>query len=165
MKSRSFPTEYSCYSDVDADAAAGTGAPEVALAYRLRVLFETKITARYRNSFRGELGRTQAEVLEYLYENGSSRAQNIAEAIHIPKQHVSKIVTQFIADGLVVSNPSESDKRAKQLTLTQKGKQLINEHLAISNQAFLEQLDTLTSEERQDLAQSMKVIVSLLEKI
>lgn len=138
---------------------------EVALAYRMRVLFEAKVTSKYRKSFKGELGRTQAEVLEYLYEYGPSRAQAIAEAIHVPKQHVSKILAQFSTDKLVSSSTSKEDKRAKVVCLTSEGKALIESHLADSAQVFMHRLENLTQKERDELTTSMESIIALLEKI
>lgn len=147
------------------EASSVLDVPEVTLAYRMRVLFEEKVTSSYRNSFKGELGRTQAEVLEYLYEYGPSRAQSIADAIHVPKQHVSKILAQFIKDNLIISNKSSEDKRAKIVSLTNQGKSLIETHLKVSALEFENRLQRLTNKERDELTTAMESIIALLEKI
>lgn len=136
---------------------------EVSLAYRMRVLFEAKVTSNYRNSFKGELGRTQAEVLEYLYEYGESRAQDIANAIHVPKQHISKILNQFTQSGFISSRRSSQDGRAKVVILTNKGRAFLEAHLQQSAQHFLTQLTKLTKKERDELTSSMEKIIALLE--
>ena len=61
---------------VDDDAAAGAGAEPageknagnatLAPAYRMRVVFERKVVAPYRDTYRGELGQAQVELLELL---------------------------------------------------------------------------------------------------
>lgn len=135
------------------------------LAYRLQVLFEDKVIAGYRDSFRGELGRTQAEVLERLYEHGPTRTQDLADALHVPKQHVSKIVAAFQKAGLVASAPDPSDGRAKTICITDAGRSLIDRHIHESGQRYLALIDGLSADEREELAASMERLIALFERI
>ena len=145
--------------------AADGGDARTRLAYRMRVLFERKIMADYRETFRGELGRTQAEVLEHLYEYGSARPVQIAEAIHVPKQHVSKIVGRLQEAGLVRSAPSELDGRAKVVELTERGRAYLDEHIARSSRLTQERVERLSAREQGELAEALATLVRLLEKM
>ena len=135
------------------------------LAYRMRVLFEEKLMADYRDTFRGELGRTQSEVLEHLYEHGPRQSSEIAEAIRVPKQHVSKIVSRLVGSGLVETRPNERDGRARTVFLTDSGRAYLDRHIEKSNQLALKRFKRLTPLEQDELVASMETLVRLLEKM
>lgn len=135
------------------------------LAYRMRVLFEEKLMADYRDTFRGELGRTQSEVLEHLYEHGPRQSSEIAEAIRVPKQHVSKIVSRLVGSGLVETRPNERDGRARTVFLTDSGRAYLDRHIEKSNQLALKRFERLTPLEQDELVASMETLVRLLEKV
>lgn len=145
--------------------AEGHDDMRTALAYRMRVLFEEKLMADYRSTFRGRLGRTQAEVLEHLYEHGPCRPQQVAEAIHVPKQHVSKIVSRLAGDGLVETRPCEHDGRARTVALTDAGRAELDEHIEKSNRMALARIERLSPSEQGELVTTMDTLVRLLEKM
>ena len=68
-------------ADAAATAVTGTeradeksaGNATLAHAYRMRVVFERKVVAPYRDTYRGELGQAQVELLELLYQHGPLR--------------------------------------------------------------------------------------------
>lgn len=136
-----------------------------ALASRLRVLFGEKFMADYRNTFRGELGRTQAEVLEYLYEHGSHQPNEIAAAIHIPKQHVSKIVRQFADIGFVSTTQSKQDRRACIVEITDSGRLFIDKHIEQSKQLAQVRINHLSCTEQKQLVDTMEALICILEKM
>ena len=88
-------------------------------------LFNKKVTSAFWSSFKGQYGRTQAEVLVYLMEHEASQASQMAEDLNIPKQHASKIVRGLMEDGLVLAAVSPEDRRANRLSLSPKGKALL----------------------------------------
>jgi len=136
----------------------------VQTAYRLRVLFEQKITAEYFNSFKGHFGRVQVEVLSYLYEREHARVQELANALNIPKQHASKIMIRLEEQNLVCKQSDPNDKRSTLFFLSDDGIQLMEKHLAVSNDAFGERMEKLSADEQQKLISSMELLTSMLER-
>lgn len=62
-------------------------------------------------------------VLEEIYELGDGCTQKqISEEIRYPKQMINPVVKSFIEDGLVTLREIPSDRRNKEITLTEKGK-------------------------------------------
>ena len=135
------------------------------IAYQLGVLFEEKIISFYRESYKGKFGKSQIEVLDYMYEHSIVRGQDISEALNISKQHTSKILLKFQEMGLIDSCADISDKRAKQFHLTEQGKQYVENHITMSNIHFEEMIKKLTETEQREMVHAMQVMNTLLEKM
>ena len=135
------------------------------LAYRLQVLFDDLVISGYRDSFRGELGRTQAELLERLCEHGPACAQDLSRALHLPKQHVSRIVDAFARAGMVSVTPSTTDRRSKVIDVTDEGRSLIDRHVQESGERYLALIERLSDDERAELVDAMTRLIRLFEKL
>ncbi|MBQ3076286.1 MAG: winged helix DNA-binding protein [Clostridia bacterium] len=135
------------------------------LAYRLRVLFEQKITAHYFDSFKGTFGRVQVEVLSLLYDRRTVRAGELVELLNISKQHASKILLRLEEQGLVTWQEDPADRRRTLFQLSPQGQQLMSDHLAHSNRIFDEGLLRLSESERRTLHEAMLTMTELLERL
>ena len=133
------------------------------LAFRTGELFNQKITAVFWDSFRGEYGAAQAKALVYLYDHGQAKAAELALALDVPKQHISKMAKGFAADGLVETHPCPGDQRANLLALTAKGKVLLQKHYAVSNAYFDNCIKTLTPEQARKFTTAMQQMCDILE--
>lgn len=65
----------------------------------------------------------QLAVLETLFHQQSATQKQICELWMVPKQTISTICTQYIAEGVLMWAASE-DKREKRLSLTDRGREL-----------------------------------------
>lgn len=135
------------------------------IAYRLRTLFEQKVTQEYYDSFKGRFGRVQVEVLSDLYENKTVRIQELAGRLNIPKQHASKIISRLEEQELILSSPDPGDGRSVLYALNETGRALVEQHLLLSNRRFLERLNKLSPSERQVMMEAMGTVARLLEKM
>ena len=135
------------------------------LAYQLRILFDQKITSAYWDSYKGQLGKVQIEVLDYLYNNRIARVYEIAENLNIPKQHASKILSQFEQMGFVNKKPDAEDKRGALFSLTESGIIFIQDHISYSDGKFLNLMEQLECQERENFADAMRIMVTILEKL
>ena len=135
------------------------------LAYKLQVLFEKKVTGVYRNSYKGEFGKVQVEVLDFLYEQKEGRVQTIADTLLIPKQHASKIILRLVELNLVESKTDTADKRSTLFYLSEKGTKLVEEHIKASNEHFYSLLNHLSKAQEEQFVQSMETLTQLLEKM
>ena len=134
------------------------------LAFKTGKLFNSMITDAFWDSFKGELGRTQVEMLVYLYDHEQAQASEIAEALNISKQHVSTNISKFINCGYVKCSQNMSDNRSRILSLSDDGKEYMKKHIEISNNVFIQLLKEMNSEEKADFRNSMKMISALLTK-
>jgi len=71
------------------------------------------------------LGVSEYEVLERLasQESGSSRMQDLAEAVHLSQSALSRVVGRLEADGLVVRKMCASDRRGIFACITDAGRE------------------------------------------
>lgn len=135
------------------------------IAYRLQSLFEQKILAEYFALFKGRLGRIQVEVLNYLYDHGEVRIQELVNTLNIPKQHASKILWRLEEEGLVFKRVDPEDKRAVLFALNEAGLAFIDKQVESSNRMFERRIEKLTPAEKEKLISAMEQMVSILEKL
>ena len=135
------------------------------LAFRMESKFNKMITSAFWSSFKGKYGRVQVEVLVFLSEVESAQASEIVKELNISKQHVSRILKEFISDGYenVISNPK--DKRANLISISERGQKFLDEHIEISNGVFEDILSKMDKEEKKLFLDSMDTIYTLLSKI
>ena len=159
---------------VDDDAAAGAGAEPageknagnatLAPAYRMRVVFERKVVAPYRDTYRGELGQAQVELLELLSQRGPLRQREAAEELRTSKQHVSKMVARLEQMGYVRQGADDADARSHVVALSGTGRDYVDLHIAEGSKRARELFSHLSSAERAELDQAMLTVARLLEK-
>ena len=135
------------------------------LAFQLGQLFDSKVVAFYRNTYKGTFGQVQIQVLSDLSEHQPSKLQDVAERVSISKQHASKILLRFEELGYVIRQEDRTDRRAKLFQLSPSGEKLIREHIDESNRHVEEMRDTLDPAEQQEMSEAMKVMIALLGKM
>ena len=127
------------------------GAP-LAEAWRLSVLsnfFTGPLYARLQAEH--GLGRPGFVVLYCLGEQGGLMARDVVRASGLPKNSVSRAVTDLIAKGLVVADANGADRRAKSLDLTEHGAALVAELLIAFEARQADLVAALTTAERAAL--------------
>lgn len=135
------------------------------LAYKMRTLFDKKITIFYFASFKGVFGKVQIDLLSYLYENDNVTAKQLTEYLNVPKQHVSKILKRLQMDHLVETSVDPSDKREKRLCLSKSGRELVGRHIQASDEHFLLATKTLSQQDRDRLNEAMHTIIDIMGKL
>ena len=143
---------------------ASEAAAELSPAYRMRVVFESKVVAPYRDTYRGELGQAQVELLELLYMHGPLRQHELAGELRTTKQHVSKMTARLEQMGLVARSLDDADGRSRVISLSDAGRAYVDRHIAEGSRRARELFSHLSEEERKELGQAMLTVVRLLEK-
>ncbi len=134
------------------------------IAHRAGQLFNSRITNEFWSSFKGEVGRIQAEVLVYLHDHNEGKISEMVEELNVPKQHISKIVIEFIQNGLIQSKTSKEDKRSNILSLTPKGKSYMDRHFELSDEYFNKLLDSMDENDQKEFIRALKTIDEILSK-
>lgn len=97
-------------------------------------------------------------VLMSLYEDDWLSVSSIADACIIKLNTATKIIQRMVADGLVITRPSQTDKRATEVSLTAEGIRQRGIALAIAEEVRATALADLTPEDH-------KALNTLLERI
>jgi DNA-binding MarR family transcriptional regulator len=125
-------------------------------------LHSTVFSKRFR-----ELSLTpeEARTLTYLRANEGGSQKRLADAMHVRPIVLTRLLSRLEAVGLVERQSYPTDRRAKILFLTTKGK-VAARHIATIN-ASLEQrlISDLTPQEMKDLALGLRVIQDTLQSM
>lgn len=67
------------------------------------------------------LNRSKFAVLQYMAEHKTATIAEMSERLEINQPGITKIVKQFVEDGLLEVGSADTDKRVKPLAITRKG--------------------------------------------
>ena len=102
------------------------------------------------------LSPSEFSALELLYHKGPRPIQQIAAKVLLSSGSMTYVVSQLEKKGLVTRSPCEKDKRVFYAALTEDGATLIRK-IFPAHEAFLRGLlDTLTSEENENLTRYLR---------
>jgi DNA-binding MarR family transcriptional regulator len=73
------------------------------------------------------LSLTEVTTLSYLYTNGSMFPSELAEVTMVKAQSMSQIITHLEELGIITKTPSDTDKRKVAISLTDFGKQMVEQ--------------------------------------
>jgi DNA-binding MarR family transcriptional regulator len=76
------------------------------------------------------LNRSKLAVMQYLADNRDGTIGEMSTQLEINQPGITKIVQQFLVEGLVATSETDVDKRVKPLTITKKGLKKYQQTLA-----------------------------------
>ncbi|MPM34791.1 HTH-type transcriptional regulator MhqR [bioreactor metagenome] len=110
----------------------------------------------YKTIKEGGLTVSQFSVLEVLYHKGDLKIQDIIEKTLSTGGNMTVVIENLVKDGLVIRYKDQEDKRVNLISITEKGKAIIEDifpkHIENINDIF----STLTGEEKQSLIGLLK---------
>lgn len=118
---------------------------ETILRYKLK-LFENKD-----KDPEIRLNPTKYHILKTIYNKHSCMVIDIARELQLSSGATTISLNQLEEDHLIVRLRSKEDRRTVKTTLTDKGRQVIEEALAARNRILADLLEPLTAEEREQL--------------
>lgn len=97
------------------------------------------------------LGRPGFVILYCLSQRGGLKARDVVRASGLPKNSVSRAVTDLVAKGFVAAHEDHEDRRSKSLRLTARGSALMRELMPIFTARQAEMVAPLTAGEQETL--------------
>jgi DNA-binding MarR family transcriptional regulator len=97
---------------------------------------------------------SQIRVLRFLHNHGSANLKVLQEALAIKSAAMSELVTKLEECGLVVRTQSESDKRVKEIRLTDLGENTILQQ--IEREREMDLFSSLNESERDSLENALR---------
>ena len=107
---------------------------------------------------------TEGRVLYEIYTTGECSAKEIRKSILIDEGYLSRILDNFVKQGLIRKTRSPEDGRLWLILPTERGKREFASLNQSSNRLISRLIETLSEEERADLLNKMEGIRTLLEK-
>jgi len=105
------------------------------------------------------------EIMNTLKENGRQHIAAIGVRLQIPKPQMTHLIDKLESLGIVVRQADEVDRRVVNITLTEKGKELIEKHDHMIRSSIEEKLSCLTERELQELSVSLRKLNEILAKL
>ncbi|MFD2874282.1 MarR family winged helix-turn-helix transcriptional regulator [Mucilaginibacter ximonensis] len=105
---------------------------------------------------------SEFQTLSYLYPDQAFSASELATIVRVKPQSMSELLINLKELGIVEKTPHEVDKRKSLISLTQKGREIV-EHTRYERDEWLARAidNTLSAEEKQTL----EAAVAILNKI
>lgn len=102
-----------------------------------------------------EVNATEARLLYEIAERAPVRATTLQEIMQIDPGYLSRMITRFVRNDLVTRNSPTHDRRARPISLTDRGRVLLAQLEERINGALAQTLDSLPPIEQNDLVQSL----------
>lgn len=97
--------------------------------------------------------RGQGRILKLLLTHGSMTQTELQEYLGTKAGSISEIVMKLEGKGFIIREKDETDKRKFKLTLTEAGKQVVQENTSINREQESKLFDALTEQEQKELQQ------------
>jgi DNA-binding MarR family transcriptional regulator len=111
------------------------------------------------------LSMPQIGALFHLNRGSTSGISNIGDDLGVTSAAASQMLDRLVQQELVLRSEDPDDRRVKNITLTDKGRKILEEILHI-RQAWLENLaDALSPEEKKQIITAMQILIDKADQI
>lgn len=104
------------------------------------------------------LSMSQLSTLMRLYHHGGCVVSDIADSLDVSNAAASQMVERLVNLGLIGRSEDPEDRRVKQITLTMKGRQLIQDSIDARQRWMQEMTDALTPEEQESISVALTTL-------
>ena len=105
------------------------------------------------------LSMSQINALFHIHHHGGSGVTDLGEHLGISNAAVSQLLERLVQQGLIRRDEDPADRRAKKLTLTEKGALTLQEGIH-ARQGWLHDLaGTLSAAEKEQVTAALKILI------
>jgi DNA-binding MarR family transcriptional regulator len=137
----------------------------LALHEWIKVFFSKASRGLFHYSKQSGLSMSQLGALFQIHRMGSCGVTDLGEDLGVTSAAASQMLERLVQQGLILRTEDPADRRAKQLVLTEKGKQTVVESIQ-ARQGWLEQLDNkLSSKEKEAIIAALNILIEKMKQI
>jgi len=111
------------------------------------------------------LSLSQSSALVDIERSGKLKPQELAHLLNLDKSSVSRLIAVLESKNLIKVTNDSDDKRSKDLTLTTKGKEMVQKIHRISDQSVVEALNLLGEKDRTEIALAFEKLAHAVEQL
>lgn len=111
------------------------------------------------------LSMPQFNTLMALHKKGGIAISDIAEEMGISTAAASQMVDRMVNEELILRTEDSHDRRVKQITLNEKGHQLVIDNLHARRNWHQEIIENLSPDEMAQVHQTFKLLASKIEQL
>jgi DNA-binding MarR family transcriptional regulator len=112
-----------------------------------------------------ELKMIHVEIMHVLQDEGRLHVAEIGEKLQIARAQMTHLIDKLVEMQIVERQMNQADRRTLDIDLTEKGKDLLEEHENSTVNAVREYLSSLTEEELARLSSSLRNLREILCKL
>ena len=111
------------------------------------------------------LSMSQLGALLHLFRGGSCSVSDIGDNLGVTNAAASQMLERLVQQGLILRKEDPEDRRVKQVVLTNKGREILQESIA-ARQVWLESLgQTLSETEREQITAALEVLIEKASRL
>jgi MarR family transcriptional regulator, organic hydroperoxide resistance regulator len=111
------------------------------------------------------LSMPQFSILMQLHHKGACGLSEISERFEVSPAAASQLVDKLVQSGYIQREEDPSDRRAKLLNLTEKGRELIRQGIDERYRWVEELAGKLTAEERMQVSEALNIMTRAAEEL
>jgi DNA-binding MarR family transcriptional regulator len=112
-----------------------------------------------------ELSFSQVNVLMRLYHEGKCGVSRMGEEMGVTNAAASQAIDRLVNMGLIARVEDPIDRRAKQLSLTEKGRRLVDRAIIARSRWVEDLLASLTPEEQERITSALDLLTQAAGKL
>lgn len=128
----------------------------------MRQIFLTPVSS---DAAQNEITWAHRKILLLVEANGPQKMSDIARQISVTMSGATAVVDKMVQGGLVTRELSPSDRRVVLIALSDRGRSVMRDCIAMQEKCFESVLDRLSPEKQTELLQSFERIYELLKEI
>ena len=105
------------------------------------------------------------EIIRLLDEEGTLHVAEIGERLQIAKAQMTQLIDKLVDLNIVERETDKADRRTYNITLTDSGRSVFNEHKDRKMSAVRETMSCLTDEELEDLSNTLRRLHDILSRL
>jgi DNA-binding MarR family transcriptional regulator len=111
------------------------------------------------------LKKNQTKIISMLYHHKGMTATELAKMLNIEKGGLTTIIKQLEQIGLVVRQPDPDDRRKQQLSLSQQGRQDMEQVMEYYTNGIMQQYNQVDQQELVEFMNSLRYVVNFMDNI
>jgi DNA-binding MarR family transcriptional regulator len=105
------------------------------------------------------LSMSQLGALSYIHHKGSSGVTDLADHLGVTSAAASQMLERLVQQGLILRSVDPSDRRVKQIQLTEKGLQILREGILAHQSWSYDVAQTLSASEKEATAAALRLLI------
>jgi len=105
------------------------------------------------------------EIMKILYEAGTLHIAEIGDRLQIPGPQMTRFMDRLVSLGIIKRETDPSDRRTINVTLTSRGRSVLQLHDRLMRDAIKTTLSCLTNEELTELSVSLRKLRDIFSKL
>ena len=128
-------------------------------------LFRKKLFKHKKRSHQGKMPHSYYHVLKILDKHGNLPMSKIGRNVHISKSNMTSLIDKLVENGLAERLPDQNDRRVINISITDKGKDVLKDWRKNSNNEIKKSLSVLSEEDLEKFYVSVENIKDILHKL